>query len=176
MMFGEGYFNRTGKEGIGMANAAQNLSSGMYLLTTRETEQDYGCLINSAMEVSRNPGRIAVCLVKRNLTHEVLTHTGIFNLCAITEDAPFDLFHRFGMTSSRKSDKFADFPHLERTTNGLTCLNRYANMYLSARVTESVDLGDHTLFIGEITDEAILSGQNTCTYHHFMNCICRKAK
>ena len=30
-----------------------NLISGMYLLTTRDN-QDYGCLINSAMEVSRN--------------------------------------------------------------------------------------------------------------------------
>ena len=90
-----------------MANSGVlNFVSGMYVLTAREDGRDYGCLVNTAMEVSRNPGRIAVCLVKRNLTCEVLQRTGIFNLCALTEDAPYEIFHRFGMTSSRKVGMF----------------------------------------------------------------------
>ena len=87
-----------------------NFVSGMYLLITRENGRDYGCLVNTAMEVSRNPGQIAVCLVKRNLTCEVLQRTGIFNFCALTEDAPYDLFRRFGMTSSRKRKSLRIFP------------------------------------------------------------------
>lgn len=154
-----------------MATATQHFTSGMYLLTAREDSRDYGCLINSAMEVSRNPGRIAVCLVKRNMTHEVLLRTGIFNLCAMTEDAPYDLFRRFGMTSSRKTDKFADCPGLGRAANGLAYLTAHTNMYLSAKVTETVDLGDHTLFIGQITEDAVLSDAPTCTYDYFMKHI-----
>ena len=144
-----------------------NLAYGMYVLTTREDGRDYGCLVNTAMEVSRNPGRIAVCLVKRNLTCEVLQRTGIFNFCALTEDAPYDLFRRFGMTSSRKVEKFADFPHLERSSNGLAYLTDYANMYLSARVVETVNLGDHILFIGQIEEDVVLSGDATCTLDYF---------
>ena len=144
-----------------------NLAYGMYVLTTREDSKDYGCLVNTAMEVSRNPGRIAVCLVKRNMTHDVLLRTGIFNLCAMTEDTPYDLFRRFGMTSSRKTDKFADFPHLGRSSNGLAYLTDYANMYLSAEVVETIDLGDHMLFIGRITEDVVLSNDATCTLDHF---------
>lgn len=151
-----------------------NLAYGMYVLTTREDSKDYGCLVNTAMEVSRNPGRIAVCLVKRNLTCDVLQRTHFFNFCALTEDAPYDIFRRFGMTSSRKTDKFADCPGLGRAANGLAYLTAHANMYLSAKVTETVDLGDHTLFIGQITEDVVLSGAPTCTYDYFMKHISSK--
>ena len=144
-----------------------NLVSGMYVLTTLEDGRDYGCLVNTAMEVSRNPGRIAVCLVKRNLTCDVLQRTHFFNFCALTEDAPYDIFRRFGMTSSRKTEKFADFPHLGRSTNGLAYLTDFANMYLSAQVVETVDLGDHILFIGQITEDVVLSDKPTCTLDYF---------
>ena len=148
-----------------------NFVSGMYVLTTRENGRDYGCLVNTAMELSRNPGRIAVCLVKKNLTCEVLQRTGIFNFCALTEDTPYEIFHRFGMTSSRKVEKFADFPHLGRSANGLAYLTDHANMYLSAQVVETVDLGDHILFIGRITEDAVLSDSPTCSFDHFMTHI-----
>lgn len=151
-----------------------NLAYGMYVLTVREEGRDYGCLVNTAMEVSRNPARIAVCLVKTNATHGVLQRTGIFNLCAITEDAPYDIFRRFGMTSSRKCDKFADFPHFGRSANGLAYLTDHANMYLSAQVVESVDLGDHILFISQITEDVVLSDAPTCTLDYFSKHIQKK--
>ena len=151
-----------------MANkGVYNLAYGMYVLTTREDSKDYGCLVNTAMEVSRNPGRIAVCLVKRNLTCEALQRTNLFNFCALTEDAPYEIFRRFGMTSSRKAEKSADFPHLGRSSNGLAYLKDYANMYLSAEVVETVDLGDHMLFIGQITEDVVLSDAPTCTLDYF---------
>lgn len=147
--------------------SVNKLVSGMYVLTTQEDGKDFGCLVNTAMEVSRNPGRIAVCLVKRNLTCDVLQRTNLFNFCALTEDTPYDIFRRFGMTSSRKVEKFADFPHLGRSSNGLAYLTAHTNMYLSARVVETVDLGDHILFIGQITEDVILSDAATCTLDHF---------
>ena len=150
-----------GKSGV------MNLISGMYALTAREDGRDYGCLINSAMEVSRNPRRIAVSLVKKNLTCDILQRTGVFNLCALTEHTPYDIFRRFGITSSRKCDKFTDLPHIGRSTNGLACLTDDSNMYLSVQVVETLDLGDHILFIGQITEDVVLSDVPTCFYDHF---------
>ena len=108
-----------------------------------------------------------IIIAKRNLTCDVLQRTGIFNFCALTEDAPYDLFRRFGMTSSRKTEKFADFPHLGRSTNGLAYLTDFANMFFSAQVVETVDLGDHILFIGQITEDVVLSDKPTCTLDYF---------
>ena len=158
-----------GKKGI------HNLTYGMYLLTCKVNDRDYGCLVNTAMQVSSKPDRIAVCVVKRNLTHDILLHTGCFNLSAITEDAPYSLFHTFGMTSARKTDKFADFPGLTRSANGIVYSSSFCNMYLSVQVTEKVDLGDHTLFIGEVTEDVLLCGKPACTYDYYLKKITPKS-
>ena len=148
-----------------------NLTYGMYLLTCREDGRDYGCLVNTAMQVSSKPDRIAVCVVKRNLTHEILLRTGTFNLSTITEDAPSSLFRTFGMTSSRKTDKFEDFPGLARSANDLVYSATCSNMYLSAQVTDQIDLGDHTLFIGEVTNDVVLCNKNACSYDYYLTRI-----
>lgn len=150
------------------------LAYGMYLLTTRESDRDYGCLVNTAMQVSSQPAQIAVCVVKRNLTHEILLRTGQFHLCTITEDAPFELFRNFGMTSSRKNDKFTNFPGLARGINGMVYLEQFSNMYLSVQIAEQVDLGDHTLFIGEVLEDVVLRDKPTCTYDYFLQHIAQK--
>ena len=71
--------------------ALYNLSYGMYLLTTREEGKDYGCIINTAVQVARDPDRIAISVQNDNKTCEVLKRTELFNLSAVTADAPFDL-------------------------------------------------------------------------------------
>ena len=151
-----------------------NLAYGMYLLTTREDGNDYGCLINTAMQVSSHPDRIAVCVVKRNLTHEILLRTGCFTLSGISDNTPFSLFRTFGMTSGRKNNKFSDLSGLARDSAGRIYLEQFGNMYLSAQVTEQVDLGDHTLFIGEVIEDMVLCNEPTCTYDHYINHIVPK--
>ena len=48
-----------------MENAAlQKFIYGMFILTAREGEQDNGCIVNTAMQVSSKPNRIAVCINK----------------------------------------------------------------------------------------------------------------
>ena len=152
-----------------MENAALNkLVYGMYLLTTRHEGKDYGCLVNTVMQVSSKPHRIALCVVKKNLTHEALVRAGCFTLSGITEDAPWELFHNFGMTSGRKKDKFESFPGLARNSAEQLYLEQLGNMYICGQVTQTVDLDDHTLFIAEVTDTARLQDKPTCTYEYFL--------
>ena len=153
------------------------LTYGMYLLTAAENGRDYGCIVNTVMQVSSKPERLAVCVVKSNLTHEVLLRTKQFHLCGLTEDVPYALIRNFGMQSSRKAEKFANFPGLCRSANGFLRLEQFSNMYLSLHVTEQVDLGDHTLFIAQITEDTVLNDDSTCTYDYFLqNIVPRKNK
>ena len=152
----------------------QKLAYGMYLLTARDGDKDCGCIVNTVMQVSSKPERIAVCIVKSNFTHEVLLRTGQFNLCGLTEDVPFGLIRQFGMQSARKTHKFQDLSGFSRTFSGCLRLEQFSNMYLSAQVTEQVDLGDHTLFIAEILEDTLLSDDKTCTYAHFLQYIAPK--
>ena len=146
---------------------------GMYLLTTREGEQDFGCLVNTAIQVSSKPHRIAVCVVKSNLTHEAIAKAGVFNLSGLREDTPMELFRNFGMRSSRKADKFTDLTDFDRSENGILYPKENATMCLSAQVTEQIDLDDHTLFIGQITQDIPLSTLPTCSFDYFSKNIAK---
>lgn len=144
-----------------------SITYGLYLLTAREDGQDNGCIINTAVQVASEPLRISISVIKKNKTHEMIRNTGVFNLSAITSEADFVLFQRFGMQSGRDVDKFAGYTAVERSANGLTYLTSMCSAYLSARVVQEIDLGSHTLFIAEVTDGEVLSDGWACTYAYY---------
>lgn len=144
-----------------------NITYGLYVLTAREGEMDNGCIINTVMQVANDPVRIAISVIKQNRTHEMIQKTGVFNLSAITTEADFALFQRFGMQSGRDVDKFAGFDAVARSGNGLLYVTRMTNAFLSGKVVQAVDLGTHTMFIAEVTDGQVLSGGWGCTYSYY---------
>ena len=147
------------------------LTYGLYLLTARENGKDNGCIINTALQVANEPTRISIAVIKKNLTCEMIEKTGIFNLSTLTTQTDFALFQRFGMRSGRDVDKFDGFPDVERTENGLLRLNRNANMYLSAKVVDSKDLGSHMVFFAELTAGEVLGSAPSCTYAYYQSDI-----
>lgn len=156
--------------------ALWNLTYGLYLLTAREFGQDNGCIINTAVQVAEDPVRISVSVIKGNKTCGMIQNTGCFNLSAITEDASFDLFTRFGMQSGRTTDKFAGFPHVARSENTVYYLTKNSNMYLSCVVQQEIDLGTHMMFIAEVVDGDVLCDTGCCTYAHYQSDIKPKPK
>ncbi len=148
-----------------------NLTYGLYLLTARNMGKDNGCIINTAVQVANDPARISISVIKQNLTCDMIRETGVFNLSAITEDAPFSLFQRFGMQSGRSVDKFSGFDGAQRAGNTLYYLKDNANMYLSAVVTQEIDLGSHVLFIAEVVDGEVLCQNAPCSYAYYQSSI-----
>ena len=155
--------------------ALYNITYGVYLLSAKENGRDNACIINTAVQVANNPTRISIAAIKGNLTHDMILATGVFNLSSITSDAPYSLFQHFGMQSGYNVNKFADFTDVARSENGLFYLTKYANAVLSLKVTESYDLGSHTLFIGELTDSEVLSSGECCSYGYYQSTIKKAA-
>ena len=151
--------------------ALYKLTYGVYLLSANDGKRDNGCVINTAVQVANSPTRISIAVIKDNLTHDMIQASGQFNLSAISEDAPFELFKHFGMQSGRDVDKFADFKEVSRSENGLYYLNKWANAFMSLKVVASVDLGSHTLFIGELVDGEVLSEEPSCSYAYYQSAI-----
>ena len=151
--------------------AFYKLTYGLFLLTAKENGVDNGCIINTAIQVANNPTRISIAVLKSNKTHDMIKNTGMFNISSITTGAYFELFQHFGMQSGRDVDKFAGWVYIDRSANGLYYLTKAANMYMSAKVTDSVDLGTHTLFVAEVTDAEVLSDEESCTYGYYQSDI-----
>ena len=151
--------------------AFYKLTYGLFLLTAREEGRDNGCIINTAIQAANDPPRLAFSVQKGNLTHDMIARTGAFAISSISTSATFDLFRRFGMQSGREVDKFEGFDDVERGANDLLYLTRGANMTMNGRVVDQMDLGSHTLVIGEVGDAVVLSDEPSCTYAYYQSDI-----
>ena len=143
------------------------ITYGLYLLTANVDGKDNGCIINTAVQVANSPDRIAVSVTKGSLTESLIARNRKFNISVISKDAQFSLFEHFGMKSGREIDKFADFTDVKRSPNEVYYLSKWATAYISVYVQEIVDLGSHTLFIGQMVGGEVLSESEPCTYAYY---------
>ena len=150
-------------------NAAFNkFSYGCEVLTTRVDGKDYGCIINTAGQItSSDPKKITISCIKANHTCDMVAKAGVFNISILSEDAPYDLFKHFGFQSGRDVDKFADWPDELRTQNGVRYIGQHVNAVLSARVIDSRDCGTQMLYIAEVVEAHVLSDVPSCTYSYY---------
>ena len=71
------------------------------------------------------------------------------------------------MQTGREVDKFKNYPYAQTATNGIKYIAKYTNAYISAKVISEMDLGSHTLFVGEITQTKVLNNEPSCTYAYY---------
>lgn len=151
--------------------AMYKLSYGLFVVTAREADKDNGCIINTAIQAASEPNQLSICINKANYTHDMIQRTGAFTVSVLSQKASFDLFKHFGFQSGRDVDKFASYTGCARGANGIYYITEGTNAYLSVKVTKTVDLGSHTMFIGEVTDMEVLSEEASVTYDYYLNNI-----
>lgn len=157
-------------------NALFKLSYGLYVLTASHGGRDNGCIINTASQVTAVPELLSVCVNKTNLTHDMISESGKLTLSVISEAADFELFRHFGFQSGRDTDKFAGYSAVRRAPNGTLYVTDGVNSYVSMTVDRSVDLGTHTMFIGEVTDAEIIDDTPSATYQYYFDHIKPKSE
>ena len=141
---------------------------GLYVLTAKD-EKDNGCIINTVMQVTSNPLQVAIALNKKNYTNEMIQKTRKFNLSILSEKADFSIYEHFGYKSGRDTDKFATFCDVKRSPNGLLYITKGTNAYMSAYVQHEMDLGTHSLFIGQLVAIENLNDDKSATYDYYQN-------
>ena len=139
---------------------------GLYVVTSHDGNKDNGLILNSIMQVTDSPNRIAVTINKRNYSHDVIRESGKMNVNCLTEEAPFSVFEVFGFQSGRDVDKFANCTP-NRTENGLVILPKYINAYFELAVEQYIDLGSHGMFICAITEANVVSSAPSMTYAYY---------
>lgn len=145
----------------------RNLSYGLFVLTTEVDGRHNGCIINTAQQAGSDPLSLSIAVNKENLMHDMILSSHKFNVSIISEAASFELFRRFGFQSGRDADKFAGYDAVKKSGNGLYYITEGTNGFFSAWVTDTVDLGSHTLFIATVTDMDVLSRDPSATYAYY---------
>jgi len=156
-------------------SALFKLSYGLFVLTTRDSDKDNGCIINTAMQITSSPLRISITVNRANYSCELIEKTGIFNVCVLSQDATMSTFERFGFKSGKDADKFDGTGYDVRTANGLLYVPEQTNCVISGKVFERHDYGSHMIFIADVTECFVLSDKPSVTYQYYFDHIKPKA-
>lgn len=148
--------------------ALWNIGYGLYVVTSHDGKKDNGLIVNTVIQVTNTPERIAVTINKQNYSHDIIKETGKMNVNTLTVETPFKVFQAFGFVSGRDTDKFKDCTP-NRSENGLVVLPKYINSYMSLAVEQYIDLGTHGMFICSITEADVVSDLETMTYTYYQN-------
>ena len=146
--------------------ALHKLSYGIYVVTSIKDGRLNGQIANTVIQVTAEPPTIAVSINRNNLTWEFIKSSGVFAVSALCEDTPLIFIGRFGFHSGRETDKFEGVEYRIGQTGAPIVLDN-AVAFLEARVTQEVDVGTHTIFIGQLVDADIINDKTCLTYEHY---------
>jgi len=146
--------------------AFENLSYGLYIVTSRNDNRLNGQIVNTVIQVTSEPARMAVIINKKNLTHEYISKSQLFGVSVLEETAPLTFFGPFGFRSGRDYDKLSKVQYKEGTT-GCPLVTQNTLSILEARVIEQIDVGTHTVFIGDVVDSEVLKEGKPLTYLYY---------
>ena len=146
--------------------AFENLSYGLYIVTSRNDNRLNGQIVNTVIQVTSEPPRVAVIINKKNLTHEYVSESQLFGVSVLEETAPLTFFGPFGFRSGRDYDKLSKVQFKEGTT-GCPLVTQNTLSILEARVIEQIDVGTHTVFMGDVVSSQVLKEGKPLTYHYY---------
>lgn len=142
------------------------ISYGLYVVCSKKGKKTNGQIANALFQVTSQPPTIAVSINKQNLTHEYINKSKVFTVSILDKKTPMTLIGTFGFRSGRDIDKFKNVK-FKLSKSHLPIIIDNTLGYLEAHVIDKIDVGTHTIFIGKITDAAILSQEPIMTYEYY---------
>ena len=141
---------------------------GLFFLSTKSERGDNASVINTVMQITDTPKRIAVCVNKDSYNCEIIKNTGALNISVLNENVTFDDIKRFGFQSGRDVDKFDGYTsELGRSENGIVYFKSVANTFISATVFNSVDCGTHIMFLCDVVEADVINDVPSITYEYY---------
>ncbi len=142
------------------------MNYGLYIVSTKYGEQDAGCVINTATQVTAEPKRLMIAINKENHTTSLIEKSGLFTVVAFTQNADMDLIGKFGFQTSKDVNKFEGFKY-ETDENGIKYITEKTAARFTCKVFSKIDVGTHYLFVGDVTNAQILSDDEPMTYAYY---------
>jgi len=146
--------------------ALHTISYGLYVICSRKGDKLNGQIANTVVQVTSEPPTISVCINKGNLTHEYIEDSGVFTVSVLSQDTPLSFIGHFGFKSGRDIDKFAGIKYKIGETQA-PIVTEHTLSYLEVKVTQKVDAGTHTDFIGELVNAEVIMEGTPMTYAYY---------
>lgn len=144
--------------------AFYKLSYGLYIISSRKDDKLNGYVANTAFQVTAEPPQMAISCHKDNLSSAYIKQSGVFSVSVLNQDATKGLVGKFGFNSGKETNKFEGVDYKIGKTGAPIVLSDTI-AWFDCKVVQTVDVGSHILFVGEIVDVALLDEtQEPLTY------------
>jgi flavin reductase (DIM6/NTAB) family NADH-FMN oxidoreductase RutF len=142
------------------------LTSPVVALTSAAQGRQNGMILNSAIRASLIPGvpRVAVFIMKRNLSHDLVFESGAFAFHLLHTDN-WDLIWELGFQSGREHEKLAKFEFRIGGSGSPLIEDVYARF--DCRVINAMDTGPSTCFLGAVSSVERGVGDSLMTSEYF---------
>ena len=129
------------------------MPSGLYIIGSRAGDRRNGMTANWVTQVGFDPKLLAVSVEHGAVTHELISEGGVFIV---------NLVDREDRAIVRKFTKPVEVDLVASTLNGFPFHGArtgapvldQAVAYVDCALRQAIDVGDHTLFLGEVVDGA----------------------
>ena len=146
--------------------ALYKIGYGMYIVGAHKGDKLNAQLVNTVFQVTSQPQKVAVTINKQNLTWEYIHESQAFAASILWTDTPLSFIGRFGFRSGRDINKFEGVNYKLGVTGSPIVLDN-AVAFIEVKVNQEVDVGTHTIFIGEVGDAEILTDKSCMTYEYY---------
>jgi flavin reductase (DIM6/NTAB) family NADH-FMN oxidoreductase RutF len=128
-----------------VARAIASLTTGIYVLTVRENERCHGMSSSWVTQVSGDPMLFSAAVDKAHFSNGAIARTGVFGFNIVGRRGK-ELEDYFYSSRARRENNLDTVEYDLSPTLKMPWL-RLAMVALEARVVQSVEAGDHTIFV-----------------------------
>jgi flavin reductase (DIM6/NTAB) family NADH-FMN oxidoreductase RutF/rubredoxin len=131
------------------------VSYGLYIVCSGDKSKGNGFISNTVFQVSAEPARFATCCNKDNYTAQFIQKTGAYSVSVLHKDTPSEIFGRFGYKTGKDFNKLEGM-QVRYGETGVPIVLNDSIAFLECKVIQTIDVGTHLLYIGELLQSEIL--------------------
>lgn len=143
------------------------ISYGLYIVCSGDKNKGNGFVSNTVFQVTNEPAKFAACCNKDNYTIEFIQKHKAFSVSILDQEVSSEIIGKFGYKSGKEVDKMEGTEVIYGETGVPIVMNNCIS-YLEFKVVETVDVGTHIMFIGELVNAQMLHpSKEPLTYQYY---------
>lgn len=143
---------------------------GMYVVCSGNKTCGNGFIATVVFQVTAQPIQFGVCCNKDNHTATLIQQSGVFSISVLSEKTSVDIIRDFGFKSGKNNVNKMEGRDIKCGLMEVPVLMENIVAYLECKLVQTVDVGTHYIFIGEVVNaEMIDSEAETMTYMYYRN-------
>jgi len=143
------------------------ITYGLFVISSANDKKRSGYISNTVFQVTANPIRLAIGCSKDNFTASLIAKSMAFSVSVLKKDCRPDIIGTFGYRTGSEIDKFSKFSY-NNGLNNIPVLMEDTIAWFECKVVQTVDVGTHLLFIGNVLNGEIIDDKSEpLTYAYY---------